>query len=304
VAGFILIYLAAWLTALVLGVGPNMAMQWLGVADGPRTLIGTTISRLGVLVAQVGLSAWALRRFAGLRAREVMFPLAPGWGRDLLVGVALAAGAMGLIFVVERAAGWLTVTGWRAQEQSLGSWLQTAWLALLANLLAAFGEEALFRGYLLTGLSRAWGRGVGLAVMAVLFAIPHLTVSGAGETHWALFTLLLALPGVVLGWIYLRSGSLWLPVGVHFAWNIVQGDLLNVTGGQGGPTLFGLLTRRSGPTWIVGTSYGVEVGLAGVLALLLVAAGAWLWTGGQLSVISRQRSVAHGIRGTIGDQRG
>lgn len=183
VVGFLMIYLAAWLTALALDGGPSMLMQWLGVAEGPRTLIGTTLSRLGVLAAQVGLSAWALRRFTSLRAQEVMFPVEPGWGCDLLVGVALAAGAMGLLFAVDRSAGWLTVEGWRGQERTLAAWLGTVWLGLLANLLAAVGEEALLRGYLLTGLSQAWGGGVGLALVAVLFAIPPEETLTADSTR-------------------------------------------------------------------------------------------------------------------------
>jgi hypothetical protein len=40
---------------------------------------------------------------------------------------------MGVIFVIERAAGWLLVTGWRWQAQSTEAWLQTLWLALLAS---------------------------------------------------------------------------------------------------------------------------------------------------------------------------
>jgi len=185
---------------------------------------------------------------------------------------------MGLLFVLERAAGWLTVRDWRWNEAPGAVWLRSAWLALLANLLAAAGEEAMFRGYLLPGLRRAWGKGAALAVMAVLFAVPHLLVSGAAETHWAVFTAALALPGLMLGWTALRSGDLWLPVGIHFAWNLVQGDLLNLTGSPAGGIVFGAVTEQTGPAWFVGTSYGIEVGVSGILALLSVFGGVWLWT--------------------------
>ena len=87
------------------------------------------------------------------------------------------------------------------------------------------------RGYLLTGLSRAWGKRAGLALMAGLFALPHLTVSGAAETHWLLFTVLLSLPGLVLGWTTLRAGSLWLPMGIRFAWDLAY-DVFSLTGGS------------------------------------------------------------------------
>ena len=276
--GFLLLYVAVWVTTLVLGVGPNMLMRHLGVPDSTRILIGSTISRSGSLAATLFLSAIALRCVAGLSPREVMLPFRNGWWLDLLVGLVLAGGAMGLLFLVERAAGWLTVSGWRWSEAQDAVWLRSAWLALLANLLAAVGEEAMFRGYLLPGLSRAWGKGAALAVMAVLFAVPHLLVSGAAETHWVVFTAALALPGLMLGWTALRSGDLWLPVGIHFAWNLVQGDVLNLTGSPAGGTLFGAVTEQTGPAWFVGTSYGIEVGVSGVVALLLVAGGVVSWT--------------------------
>jgi membrane protease YdiL (CAAX protease family) len=38
--------------------------------------------------------------------------------------------------------------------------------------------------------------------------------------------------GLVLGWLYERTGSLWLPVVVHYAFNVIP--LLGMTGG-GGP---------------------------------------------------------------------
>jgi hypothetical protein len=72
--GFVLVYLAVYATTLNLGVGPNMLMRSLGVADDLRILIGSILSRSGTLVATVALSAWALHKTTGLDAREVMFP--------------------------------------------------------------------------------------------------------------------------------------------------------------------------------------------------------------------------------------
>lgn len=88
-------------------------------------------------------------------------------------------------------------------------------------------------------------------------------VNGTDETNWLLFTLLLTLPGIVLGDAYLRSGSLWLPIGTHFTWDFAY-DLFDLTGGSH-PGLFGVVTRQVGPPWFVGTTFGIEAGLAGVL---------------------------------------
>jgi hypothetical protein len=61
-------------------------------------------------------------------------------------------------------------------------------------------------------------------------------------------------------------------------WNLLQDDLLNLPGDQSGESLFGLVTRQEGPDWVVGTSYGIEVGLAGVLAVMMTVIGIWIWT--------------------------
>jgi membrane protease YdiL (CAAX protease family) len=278
IAGFIGVFLATWFIVLVLGVGINQVMKRLAATPNVRIFVGCTLSRGGMLVAVVWLSAFALWKVMKLCAREVMFPLHSGWWKDLVFGCMLVTVVMAVLFAIEVAAGWLVKEGWRLQGEPVDAWLRTVWLSVLVNLLAAVGEETMYRGYLLTGLSRVWGKRVGLGVMAILFALSHITVTGAEETNWVLFVVLLALPGLVLGWTYLRAGSLWLPIGIHFAWNLLQDDLLNLPGDKVGDSLFGLVTHQQGPEWIVGTSYGIEVGLVGGLALMLITFGVWFWT--------------------------
>ena len=160
---------------------------------------------------------------------------------------------------------------------SPGEWAGVLLGSILSCAQAAIGEEVVFRGYLLTGLDKAWGKWIGLIATAILFSLPHLTVMGAQETNWLLFTVLLALPGLLLGWTFLQSRSLWLPVGIHFAWNLMQDDVFNLLG-RDVPSLIGAVTRQQGPEHFVGTSYGIEVGLAGIAGVVLVWLGVWFWT--------------------------
>ncbi len=275
-AAFAAVFLATWVVQLILGVGVKLVMDRLGATPDVRTFLGATLSRGGIIAAVIVFSDLALRQVMGTRLAEAAFGRHAGWWKDLLFGCLLAFGVMAAVFLVEATQGWLVVEKWMGHGEPPDAWLRSVWLSLLTNLVPGIGEEVMFRGYLLTGLVRAWGKRAGLAVMVVLFALPHLTVTGAAETNWLLFTVLLSLPGLVLGWATLRAGSLWLPMGVHFAWDLAY-DVFNLTGGSH-PGLFGAVTRQQGPEWIVGTSFGIEVGLAGVLVAALVGGGVWLWT--------------------------
>ncbi len=84
---------------------------------------------------------------------------------------------------------------------------------LLLNLfmiavLAAFGEELIFRGIILR-LFREWTGNVHLAVLisAILFSALHIQFYGLIPR--------IAL-GILLGYLYVWTGSLWVPIFVHF----------------------------------------------------------------------------------------
>ena len=273
IAIFIGLFLASWITAVILGVGITQIMNWLHAGPNLRTFIGDTIARGGNLVVQLILVSQATRLFLKRSLSRTAFLRSASWWKDLSFGLLIASLAMGLVFIFETAMGWLVVDGWTWQSLNMETWLRGFWLSILTSTLAAVSEEALLRGYLLTALTESWGQWIALGLMSILFALPHLLVSGAEETNWLLFTLLLALPGLMLGWIYLKSGTLWLPIGIHFAWNMMQGDFFNLSG-ERGVALFGAITHLPGPSWIVGTTYGIEVGLLGILALLFV----WICT--------------------------
>jgi len=79
---------------------------------------------------------------------------------------------------------------------------------VMVGILAAVGEELIFRG-ILVRLFREWTGNIHLAVMipALLFSALHLQFYG--------FFGRLVL-GIVLGYLFVWSGSLWVPITVHF----------------------------------------------------------------------------------------
>jgi membrane protease YdiL (CAAX protease family) len=273
-AGFMVVFVIIWIIQLLLGVGPNSLMRQLGASENVRVFIGSTLVRLGVLIATIFFTGLGLNKLLGLTLKETAFRKNLMW-QDLAAGLLLALIPMAFLFWFEVKQGWLILDGWAWQVLPADELLRTIWRSLLSNLDAGVGEEVLFRGLLLTGLSKAWGQWKGLAIMALIFAAVHLAVTGASQSNWLLFTILLTLPGVLLGYAYLRTGSLWLPIGIHFAWDLAY-DLFNLSGDTH-PGMFGAITRQEGPSWFVGTSFGIEVGLAGVVVALFVWLGILLW---------------------------
>ncbi len=87
---------------------------------------------------------------------------------------------------------------------------------ILAGGLLASGEEWLFRGVILQAAAAAWGNGVGIAVSAVLFGLTHLLRERGLEPFalWAVWE------GVLLGLVYLLTGSLLVAMCVHFLHDI------------------------------------------------------------------------------------
>ena len=78
-------------------------------------------------------------------------------------------------------------------------------------MIAPIFEELLFRGWLLAGLLPHLGATRSIALSALLFALVH----GDAAHMPGLFVL-----GSVLGWVYLRSGSLLAAMAVHVMWNL------------------------------------------------------------------------------------
>lgn len=94
----------------------------------------------------------------------------------------------------------------------------TALLLAVIGVLAPFLEETVFRGFLLTSLTKWMPTSAAVILSAGAFALAHFT---PGEIP-QLFAL-----GVVLGFAYSKSGNLLTPIVIHGLWN--SGVLLVLT---------------------------------------------------------------------------
>ena len=146
---------------------------------------------------------------------------------------------------------------------------------LAEMVLVAFFEEILVRGIVLAALApRLGGLGAVLA-SSLLFGLAHLPNGGAT----VLSTLNVCLAGVLFGAALLATGRLWLPIGLHLAWNFTASYVFSATV-SGHPGQAGLFHGQlRGADWMTGAAFGVEgsmvtsVALVIATSLLLVVAG-------------------------------
>ena len=72
------------------------------------------------------------------------------------------------------------------------------------------------------------------------------------------------------------TGRVWLPIGLHLAWNFTQGGIFGVavSGTNLAPGL--LVSRFSGPEWLSGGLFGAEASIVSVV-VCLAGAAYFLW---------------------------
>lgn len=194
-----------------------------------------------------------------------------GWSRDFFIGSLIGGASLLLATLIAALAG--VSLKFNLTVAPLGV-IKTVTLSLIGFIWFAWAEEMWFRGYALQTLTRAGYVAVGLVLTSVPFALVHLDNPNVSLGFTFANTML---AGVWLGVAYWRTRSLWLPLGVHWAWNWMLGAVLGLpVSGITDLTPHPLLeTRLAGPTWLTGGSYGIEGGAACTVALLLSSLFVW-----------------------------
>lgn len=249
-------------------VGPALRVALFGLAGFVGLLVlGFALSPLGALLsatlsvfgAGAVASALVLRIYEGGRLTTIGF----GWHgaalRHLGYGMGLGAGGIGVVLGVPLLLGKAEFVA--TPEAALN--LPSLGLVAFCLLFGAVGEELLFRGYVFQVLVGSFGFFQVLLPLATLFAAMH--AGNHSATPLGLFNTFVW--GVLLGLALRRSGDLWLPVGLHYGWNVTTPLFgVNLSGFTMGLT--GYTVRwNAGEVWS-GGGYGPEGGVPCTLACL------------------------------------
>lgn len=290
----------AWLSVRPGEGGGSGGLDVSALAGSPALPL---ISSLAGLVGAV-LSVWLATRFLDRRPfRDLGFSLDRGWWLDLSFGMSLGALLMTIIFLVEAGLGWISVTG---AFETVGTGAPFALSILLpAAAFACVGiyEETVSRGYQLRNAAEGLNypavgpRGAVLAawvLSSVFFGALH--AGNPNATPLSTFNIILA--GLMLGFGYVLSGQLAIPIGLHLTWNFFQNAVygLPVSGfGTFGASF--LSVEQGGPDLWTGGPFGPEGGLLAPAAMLLGVLFTALWVRLRGGRVSLHTPIAHG-RGT------
>jgi uncharacterized protein len=229
------------------------------------------VFRLTFLGASLAAGYICARVLEGLPWRSLGLTLHARWLRDLLIGSAIGIVSLALATAIAFAGGGLRFS---LSPMPITSIATTVLLSAGLFIVAGLAEEALFRGYPLQTLARARLIWLGVLLTSVPFAAIHLKNPNAGGVLAFVNT---ALAGVWLAVAYLKTRSLWLPLGVHWAWNWALGALFGlpvsgITKVAPDPILIG---SDLGPAWLTGAAYGIEGGVACTIALVISTIFIW-----------------------------
>ena len=226
----------------------------------------------GILLASATLVGWACGAiFEELPFRAIGWSFHSGWLRNFAVGTAIGAASLllaGIFAAVTRG------LSFGIDPMAATSIEKTLTISAMVFVLAAAAEEVVFRGYPLQTLTRAKLAWLGVLLTAVPFAAVHLNNPNSARGFTVVNTVL---AGIWLAIAYLRTGSLWFPLGIHWAWNWMQAAILGVpVSGINRLTPAPLLhAANQGPDWLTGGAYGLEGGLACTVALLVSMLVVW-----------------------------
>lgn len=258
----------AWLAALCVAIVfvyniVAKAILWLLLwTDGAEPIVASTAPAGYRLTAAIAgsialiLTYWAAVRFGERReVPELNLRRAPA---DLLVGMAIGGAFLSTVVGLLWACGWVVIEPRTIDRVAL---------ALRDSIRSGVLEELVLRLVFFRLLWRAFGLWPALIAAALLFGALHLA-----NPDSSLFAAACLVAGEGIGIaLYLLTGRIWAPIGMHAAWNFTQGWVFGaavsgITDIAGGP--LSLRPAPGVPDIVSGGGFGPEASLAALVVSL------------------------------------
>jgi hypothetical protein len=208
------------------------------------------------------LAAWIMSRIEGRRVGDYGFPWRRAFCGQFWQGTAIGFVSLTMLLVILRLAhayspGTVQLHGVEILKYGL--------LWAVTMILATMVEEFLYRGYLQFTLTSGIGFWPAALITSALMAAAHIL--NPGWTVLGLCTV--GAFGLIACLLLQRTGDLWMPLGLHAAWDWGETYFYGVpdSGQMGNGHLF--QGSFHGPAWLTGMPFGVEAGWPNVALLLM-----------------------------------
>jgi uncharacterized protein len=201
-------------------------------------LVAATVAIAYVVFVRLTERRWP----SELQPRPALWELPSG----IVLGFSLSAASVTVIWLL----GGYQIVG--IADRSTWAMLIVRGLAIAVD--SSVIEEILLRGLVLRILAEGLGRWWALAVSSLLFGVLHI----ANPHSSVIVALALAIEaGFMLGVAYLWTERLWLPIGLHAAWNFALAAVFG--GALSGNEVSAIIDAKLvGPEWISGGAFGIE----------------------------------------------
>ncbi|MFP4662208.1 MAG: CPBP family intramembrane glutamic endopeptidase [Halanaerobiales bacterium] len=157
--------------------------------------------------------------------------------------------------------------------------LKSISLGIILFLAVAVGEEFLARGYIQGIVKKYYGAKSAIIVSSLIFSLLHIFNQNALQNPIPIISLFLA--GILFGVSREITGDLWVPIGLHFSWNLFQGHIygFEVSGLDLGSSL--IQVERVGHPLLTGASFGLEGSIITMIVLMLAIYLHWWYYRGR-----------------------
>ncbi len=187
---------------------------------------GNLIFAIFYIASTTGLTLFFRRRvdrkpWSGM----ALGPFRNHW-KGFMGGLILAAGMTGLIFLIGRANGGMLITGIDSQPLDAGAVMVFLLAMVISNFAVGFSEELSMRGYIFQNSAEQFPIWFAVLLNGWIFGAGHFT---SGDFN-ILVVLLMPLVVAFLAFARLWTGNIWLAIGWHTGWNLLQSDLLGIDG--------------------------------------------------------------------------
>jgi hypothetical protein len=225
----------------------------------PGFTLDMKIYVLGVLIL-VPLYIFVIARLGDPKRNDFRDPQ---WLRHLLLGLLGGTVIFSIAVAIAGALGIYRIIG-------VGSLNGLLAALIVPTVGAAVTEEMLFRGIIFRWLEQFAGSWIALLLTSAFFGAAHLNNPNA---TWIAAIGIALEAGVMLGAAYMLTRSLWLPMGIHAAWNFTQGEVYDIP--VSGTKVDGMVDARlSGDPLLTGHGFGLEASVIAIVVATLF--GLWL----------------------------